>query len=55
MARQEETCWRCGTQWASEDAPRTRLRVISGGSAGATPGDPVEAAVASAVAITDRR
>jgi hypothetical protein len=55
MARQEETCWRCGTQWASEDAPATRLRVISGGLAGATPGDPVEAAVAQAVATTDRR
>jgi hypothetical protein len=39
MARQEETCWRCGTQWASEDAPRTRLRVIHGGSAGADRGD----------------
>jgi hypothetical protein len=31
MARQAETCWRCGTQWASEDDPRTRLRVITGG------------------------
>jgi hypothetical protein len=31
MARQAETCWRCGTQWASENEPRTRLRVISGG------------------------
>jgi hypothetical protein len=55
MARQEETCWRCGTQWASEDAPPTRLRVIAGGLVGASPGDPVEAAVAQAVAITDRR
>ena len=32
MARQSETCWRCGTQWASEDEPRTRLRVIPGGA-----------------------
>jgi hypothetical protein len=21
MARQEAACWRCGTRWASEDAP----------------------------------
>ena len=32
MARQEETCWRCGTQWVSEDGPQTRLRVIPGGT-----------------------
>ena len=31
MARQAETCWRCGTQWASEDETRMRLRVIPGG------------------------
>jgi hypothetical protein len=31
MARQATACWRCGTQWASENEPRTRLRVISGG------------------------
>ena len=31
MARQTETCWRCGTQWASEDDTRIRLRVIPGG------------------------
>jgi hypothetical protein len=31
MARQAETCWRCGTQWASEDETRTLLRVIPGG------------------------
>jgi hypothetical protein len=31
MARQEDACWRCGTQWASEDGPRTTLRVIAGG------------------------
>ena len=23
LARQEDTCWRCGTEWTSEDAPRT--------------------------------
>jgi hypothetical protein len=32
MARQEDTCWRCGARWASEDAPRTTLRVIAGGA-----------------------
>jgi hypothetical protein len=40
MARQSETCWRCGTQWASEDETRPLLRVIPGGvpaAAGARP------------------
>ena len=32
MARQEDRCWRCGTQWASENAPRPALRVIPGGA-----------------------
>jgi hypothetical protein len=32
MARQEDTCWRCGARWASEDAPRTTLQVIAGGA-----------------------
>ena len=32
LARQEGTCWRCGTQWAAEDAPRTTLKVIAGGA-----------------------
>jgi hypothetical protein len=31
MARQEDACWRCGVQWASEDGPGTALRVIPGG------------------------
>jgi hypothetical protein len=34
MARQEAACWRCGTQWASEGAPPTRLAVIAGGARG---------------------
>jgi hypothetical protein len=34
MARQEDTCWRCGTQWASEDGPQTTLTVIAGGARG---------------------
>jgi hypothetical protein len=28
MARQEATCWHCGTEWAAEDAPQTALRVV---------------------------
>jgi predicted amidophosphoribosyltransferase len=32
MGRQEDTCWRCGTQWAAEDETRTALRVIPGGA-----------------------
>jgi hypothetical protein len=34
MARQEDTCWRCGAQWASDDGPRTTLKVIVGGARG---------------------
>jgi predicted amidophosphoribosyltransferase len=29
MARQEDTCWRCGTRWASDDQPRTVLHAVS--------------------------
>ena len=25
MARQEDSCWRCGTQWAPEGKPALRL------------------------------
>ena len=32
MARQEDTCWRCAAQWAYEDAPPTRLKVLAGGA-----------------------
>ncbi len=32
MARQEDSCWRCGTAWATDDKPRTTLRVIPGGA-----------------------
>ena len=28
MARQEDTCWRCGTVWAVEPAPRAEPRAI---------------------------
>ena len=30
MARQEDSCWRCGAPWATEDTTPTRLRVIPG-------------------------
>ena len=30
MVRQENMCWRCGTEWASEDEPRTTLHLIPG-------------------------
>jgi hypothetical protein len=32
MARQEDTCWRCGVQWASEGRPGSALRLIGGGA-----------------------
>ena len=31
MARQEDSCWRCGAQWAFEDAPPTTLRAFAVG------------------------
>jgi hypothetical protein len=34
MARQEDTCWRCGAVWASEDQPRTTLHLIRGDADG---------------------
>jgi hypothetical protein len=30
MARQEDMCWRCGTEWASEEERRTTLRLLPG-------------------------
>ena len=30
MARQEDACWRCGTEWATHDDPRTTLHLIPG-------------------------
>jgi hypothetical protein len=32
MARQEDTCWRCGATWVSNDETPSRLRVIPGGA-----------------------
>jgi hypothetical protein len=26
MARQEDTCWRCGAPWVAEPGPRTTLK-----------------------------
>ncbi len=28
MARQEDTCWHCGTRWASEEQPPATLRLV---------------------------
>jgi hypothetical protein len=50
MARQEDTCWRCGTPWASAGAPRTTLRVIAGGRATHVAGAP-DPRIAAAVAL----
>ena len=65
MARQEDACWRCGAQWASDEAPRTTLRAIAGGRPLSPAADPAQtwavpdagvaseavAIVASAVAV----
>ena len=54
MARQEDTCWRCGTRWASEDGPRTTLRVIAGG-AQRDRFDPMPVAVEAAMPVPTTR
>ena len=28
MAGQEDSCWRCGVEWAPEQSPRTTLRLV---------------------------
>jgi hypothetical protein len=48
MARQEDRCWRCGTEWATEPAPPTRLEVIAGEGRGDDRPDPVIAVAARA-------
>ena len=53
MARQEDTCWRCGTRWASQVGPRTTLRVLAGGAQVGGSSDPAIAVAARAV--TDAR
>ena len=52
MARQEDACWRCGTQWASEDQPQTTLRLIAGG--GGRPAPAIAVAVRAAYADAAR-
>jgi hypothetical protein len=47
MARQEDACWRCGTDWATEERPRTGLRVIPGGMATRAAEDPPQTAIAA--------
>jgi hypothetical protein len=47
MARQQDACWRCGTEWATEEQPRTSLRVISGGA-----GEPAADAASPAIAAS---
>lgn len=54
MARQEDTCWRCGTQWASDDEPRTALRVVHGGVATRVAGAPRRRIPATVVAADAR-
>ena len=29
LARQADSCWRCGVEWAPEEGPRTKLRLVS--------------------------
>ena len=50
MARQEHTCWRCGARWASEDGPRTTLKLIVGGAHADDRARPAIAVAAQAVA-----
>jgi hypothetical protein len=55
MSSQEDTCWRCGARWQTEDTPETTLRLIPGGAdqstlAPAAPGD-VEYPATAAVAL----
>jgi hypothetical protein len=33
MSRQEDTCWRCGSQWTFDQAPPTTLQVRAGDGA----------------------
>jgi len=51
MARQEDTCWRCGTRWVSEDEPRTTLTVIAGGRQADRPEHPLPIAAEAAAPV----
>jgi hypothetical protein len=52
MARQTDTCWKCGATWATEEALPATLRLIRGGLA-ETPVDEPAYAAAAAVAAQD--
>jgi hypothetical protein len=47
MARQEDSCWRCGAVWASHGAPALRLIPGEGGDHGAEVTLPVPATAAA--------
>ena len=53
MARQEDTCWRCGAPWASANARWPTLQVIAGGMATHVAGAP-DPSIAVAVADSAR-
>jgi predicted amidophosphoribosyltransferase len=52
MARQSDTCWRCGTAWSEEAEPRTTLQVLPGGAQSRN--DDVEVALPRAAAAEAR-
>jgi hypothetical protein len=54
MARQEDSCWRCGSQWATEDVPRPALRLITGGAPTESAGAP-DSRIAGEAAVDARR
>src|SRR3954454_8100728 len=55
MARQEDTCWRCGAPWASAAAPRTTLHIIAGGAPEHVARPPEIVVADNAPAATDAR
>ena len=48
MASGEDTCWRCGVEWAAEDPPTTTLRLVAPLPADAPVPQPAHAAAATA-------
>ena len=51
MARQADACWQCGTDWASEEAPPTTLKVIHGGASAPVADAPRQTIAAAAAAL----
>jgi hypothetical protein len=51
MGRQEDACWRCGGEWASEEVPPMRFRAIAGGQLAR----PVAALARTAARVDDDR